>query len=81
MVDMLAMSDDKAAGQILLRRWPTSLRPTCVHKILAALKANLTGKWSYLAQGKELNQTITKLAGQSANTVRWPGPRRVWQQG
>jgi putative membrane-bound dehydrogenase-like protein len=61
MVDMLTISEDKGAGQILLRTLATEPSADVRAKILAALKTNLAGKWSYLAEGKDWNQTITKL--------------------
>jgi putative membrane-bound dehydrogenase-like protein len=60
-VDILAASDDKDAGAVLLKVLTTDVPAEVREKIVANLKLFLPGKWRNLRGGKELSVAIDGL--------------------
>ncbi|HEV3025581.1 MAG TPA: HEAT repeat domain-containing protein, partial [Pirellulales bacterium] len=63
-VDILATSDDKGSGQVLLKGLESDVPPEVRDKIIDNLKLFLPGKWQNLRQSKELTESIKRLLGQ-----------------
>jgi putative membrane-bound dehydrogenase-like protein len=62
-IDILALSDDKAAGQAMLDVLQSDVPAEVRAKVVENLKLYLPNKWSGLRDSKELTASIDKLLG------------------
>jgi putative membrane-bound dehydrogenase-like protein len=60
-VDILVNSEDKTAAPILLRVLATERFAGVRDKILAGIKANIGGRWAFLADNPDLTSAVGKL--------------------
>src|SRR5581483_1218706 len=68
-IDILAASDDKAAGKAMLDVLETEVPPEVRQKVLANLKLFLPGKWKDLRGSKEVDTLIARLLDKSATRI------------
>lgn len=68
-VDILMSANDNAAAQVLLRALVAESSADLRDKIVAGLKTQVAGKWSFLAQSQDLSAAITKLLANSQSRV------------
>jgi putative membrane-bound dehydrogenase-like protein len=65
-IDIVAGTPDKKAGEALLQALPGETSPELRQRILNHLGRYLPNKWSHLRGGKELAAVVTKLLGRAA---------------
>src|SRR5205823_888856 len=68
-IDILAASDDRAAGQAMLDVLESDVPAEVRQKVLANLKLFLPGKWKDLRGSKELDSVLNRLLDGPATRI------------